>query len=198
MPETVVIPSGAVAILDLDYVPEERIEPLAASGALVAVLQNPETYSVRKTLDGLALRGRSHFHKTIAALRVVCLATVTACAGLLIYREVSVATAEPVVYTTTAGDVVTIKARRVVAIERPGSEPLADRHVAEPKPAEPPVVSIRFPEAPAQHDGAPAPLLPVEEAVEPARASRVKVASNIPRLGTSPLREVAVPRLTPA
>jgi hypothetical protein len=120
---TINVPSGAVAILDLEDLPEETIEALRARQALTVQFHNPRTYRVYTTPDGFEVRVLSRGAKAKRALRHLGVAAAVALVGgMLLYRAPDLAVAE-VDYQTTDGRTVHVRGNTVRAVTGPGSEP---------------------------------------------------------------------------
>lgn len=117
------IPSGALAVLDLNDLPEECVESLSAAGALVAVFHNPRTYHVRRTPDGLRLNARGLRAVLRRGLVLAACTLVATMALAYTDREVTVRTADPVLYTTDTGDVLTVRGARIVGVEHRAPAP---------------------------------------------------------------------------
>ena len=114
---TIDVPSGALAFLDLDYLPEETIETLRTSRALTVQFHNPRTYRVYTTPDGFEVRvvgkrarlKRAARHLTIAA-------TVALIGGTILYRVPDYKD-EAVVYETTSGERLRVQGDHVVSLD---------------------------------------------------------------------------------
>jgi hypothetical protein len=128
---TIHVPSGAVAILDLEDLPEEAVEALRARQALTVQFHNPRTYRVYTTPDGFEARVVSPGAKARRVLRHLGVAAAVALVGgMLLYRAPDLAVAE-VDYQTTDGRTVHVRGNTVRAITGPGSEPAADPRLVE-------------------------------------------------------------------
>jgi hypothetical protein len=189
---TIDVPSGALAFLDLDLLPEETIESLRASRAITVQFDNPRTYRVYTTPDGFEARVVSPGAKAKRVLRLLGVAAAVALVGgMLLYRAPDLAVAE-VDYQTTDGRTVHVRGNTVRAITGPGSEPVEG----------PPLVEVLAPRLAPLASRAATRLSPAP--TTPAPASTPALPAPAPERATSAVREapartgVPAPRPTPS
>jgi hypothetical protein len=189
---TIHVPSGAVAILDLEDIPEEAVEALRARQALTVQFHNPRTYRVYTTPDGFEVRALSTGAKVKRAARHLGVAAAVALVGgMLLYRAPDLAVAE-VDYQTTDGRTVHVRGNTVRAITGPGSEPVEG----------PPLVEVLAPRIAPFASRAASRLSPAP--TTPAPASTPALPVPAPERATEAVREapartgVPAPMPTPA
>jgi hypothetical protein len=174
---TIDVPSGALAFLDLDLLPEETIESLRASRAITVQFDNPRTYRVYTTPDGFEARVVSPGAKAKRVLRLLGVAAAVALVGgMLLYRAPDLAVAE-VDYQTTDGRTVHVRGNTVRAITGPGSEPVEG----------PPLVEVLAPRLAPLASRAATRLSPAP--TTPAPASTPALPAPAPERATSAVRE---------
>ena len=128
---TIDVPSGALAFLDLDLLPEETIESLRASRALTVQFHNPRTYRVYTTRDGFEVRvvGKRAFLKR--ATRHLALAAGVALVGGTLLFRVPDYTTPPVQYVTTTGETIRLQGDHATVFGRPAPDPAHAPRVVE-------------------------------------------------------------------
>jgi hypothetical protein len=196
------VPSGAVAVLDIEHLPEEEVERLAAEGSLVVIATDSRTFRVRPTADGLLVRtptAGARFRK--ATRRGLVLAA--AVGGLLYVADTwAEQKGDPVIYTTPTGETVAVRGGHAstVSVEH-GMVPTTP--VPSPSRMEPVARAATRPSlAPAKPLPRATPDLPSQAAErattamrnrpEPVRAKPVKQATPTPSPTTRSAVEVAV------